>query len=176
MNPEQNNVCVDAVTDSQPTAEQPQNEKNQTLRKHYLLLVRQMCPNMSADKTDDKKLVALQNRALRMIEMLTLFERSWREEMPILQKACLSYLGTENLSRKERQQVIDAWGDWVDFQFKLTPHHELIEQSLRYYHSICRISRACKIRKPRKHFRNNRKPVRKEGYDGKYRPIYNSAR
>lgn len=56
--------------------------------------------------------------------------------MPILQKACLSYLGTENLSRKERQQVIDAWGDWVDFQFKLTPHHELIEQSLRYYHSI----------------------------------------
>lgn len=24
----------------------------------------------------------------------------------------------------------------MDFQFKLTPHRELIEQSLRYYHSI----------------------------------------
>lgn len=68
--------------------------------------------------------------------MLTLFGHSWKEEIPILQKAFLSYLATETLSRKERQQVIDAWGDWVDFQFKLTPYHELIEQSLRYYHSI----------------------------------------
>lgn len=136
MNQEQNNESVNVVTDNQQTAEQPQNKMNQTLRKHYLLLVRQMCPNMSADKTDDKKLLALQKRALRMIEMLTLFGHSWREEIPILQKACFSYLATEALSRKERQQVIDAWGDWVDFQFKLTPLRELIEQSLRYYHSI----------------------------------------
>lgn len=136
MNQEQNNESVNVVTDNQQTAEQPQNKMNQTLRKHYLLLVRQMCPNMSADKIDDKKLVVLHKRALRMIEMLKLFGHSWSEEMPILQKACLSYLAIETLSRKERQQVIDAWGDWVDFQFKLTPHRELIEQSLRYYHSI----------------------------------------
>lgn len=145
---EQNNVPVGYTSNNQQvvdqslvevcqqTVEQPQNEKNQTLRKHYLLLVRQMCPNISVDKTDDKKLVVLQKRALRLIEMLTLFGHSWSEEMPILQKACLSYLATETLSRKERQQIIDAWGDWVDFQFKLTPHRELIEQSLRYYHSI----------------------------------------
>lgn len=65
--------------------------------------------------------------------MLTLFEHSWTEEIPILQKACLSYLATENLSRKERQQVIDAWTGWSDFQFKLTPYHELLTQSLQYH-------------------------------------------
>ena len=107
--------------------------ENETLKEHYLLLIRQMCPDMSEDKPDYKKLVALQKRTSRLIEMLTLFEHSWTEEIPILQKACLSYLATENLSRKERQQIIDAWSDWSDFQFKLTPYHELLTQSLQYH-------------------------------------------
>lgn len=136
MSQEQNNVSIDAALNNQQIAEQPKNEENQTLREHYLQLVRQMCPNMSEDKTDDKKLVILQNRTLRLIDMLNLFGHSWAEETPILQKACLSYLATESLSRKERQQIIDAWGDWVDFQFKLTPYRELIGQALQYYHRI----------------------------------------
>lgn len=107
--------------------------EKEALREHYLLLIRQMCPDMSEDKPDYKKLVALQKRTSRLVEMLTLFEHSWTEEIPILQKACLSYLATENLSRKERQQVIDAWTGWSDFQFKLTPYHELLTQSLQYH-------------------------------------------
>ena len=110
--------------------------ENETLRDHYLQLVRQMCPNMSEDKTDDKKLLALQNRSLRLIEMLNLFGHSWAEETPILQKACLSYLATESLSRKERQRIIDAWTGWSDFQFRLARYRGLLSQFLQYHHRI----------------------------------------
>lgn len=110
--------------------------ENETLREHYLLLVRQMCPTMSEDKTDYKKLVTLQKRTLRLIEMLTLFERSWTEEIPVIQKAILQYLAIEGTPKKERQQVIDAWTGWSEFQFKLTPHHELLTQFLQYQHHI----------------------------------------
>lgn len=110
--------------------------ENKTLREHYLLLAQQMCPNMSEGKTDDKKLTILRKRTSRLIEMLILFGHSWTEEIPVLQKACLSYLTTETLSRKERQQIIDAWGNWLDFQFKLTPYRVLIGQALQYYRGI----------------------------------------
>ena len=136
MSQEQNNISVDAALNNQQIVEQPKNEENQTLREHYLQLVRQMCPNMSEDKTDDKKLLALQNRSLRLIEMLNLFGHSWAEETPILQKACLSYLATESLSRKERQRIIDAWTGWSDFQFRLARYRGLLSQFLQYHHRI----------------------------------------
>lgn len=108
--------------------------EKEALREHYLLLVRQMCPTMSEDKTDYKKLVVLQKRTSRLIEMLTLFEHPWAEEIPVLQKACLAYLAVDTVPRKERQQIIDAWTNWSDFQFKLTRYRELLSQFLQYHH------------------------------------------
>lgn len=68
--------------------------------------------------------------------MLTLFEHSWTEEMPVMQKACLSYLTMENIPRKERQELIDAWADWTDFQFKLARYRGLLTQFLQYHHRV----------------------------------------
>ena len=88
------------------------------------------------DKSDDARLTVLKQRTTRLIEMLTLFEHSWTEEMPVLQKACLSYLATEGISRKERKQIIDAWAGWSDFHFKLARYRGLLSQFLQYHHRI----------------------------------------
>lgn len=133
MNQEQNNGSVNAVTDNQQTAEQPQNQK---LREYYLRHLHLMCPTMSTDLTDYMRLVALKKRTERLIEMLTLFEHSWTEEVPVLQKACLSYLATDTVPRKERQQIIDAWAGWSDFQFRLARYRGLLSQFLQYHHRI----------------------------------------
>lgn len=66
--------------------------------------------------------------------MLTLFEHSWAEEVPVLQKACFSYLATEGVSRKERQQIVEAWTSWSDFLFRLAHHRGLLTQFLQYQH------------------------------------------
>lgn len=88
------------------------------------------------DKSDDARLTILKQRTTRLIEMLTLFEHSWTEEMPVLQKACLSYLATESIPRKERKQIIDAWAGWSDFHFKLARYRGLLSQFLQYHHRI----------------------------------------
>lgn len=110
--------------------------ENQILREHYLLLLRQMCPTMSEDKSDKARLAILKQRTGRLVEMLTLFEHSWTEEVPVLQKACLTYLATESIPRKERQQIIEAWAGWSDFQFKLARYRGLLTQFLQYHHRI----------------------------------------
>lgn len=110
--------------------------ENETLKEYYLRQLRQMCPTMDADKSDNTRLAILKQRTARLVEMLTLFEHSWTEEVPALQKACLSYLATEGIPRKERQQIIDAWSGWSDFQFKLTRYRGLLTQFLQYHHRI----------------------------------------
>ena len=110
--------------------------ENETLREHYLLLLRQMCPTMSEDKSDNARLAILKQRTARLIEMLTLFEHSWTEEVPVLQKAVLQYLATEGTPKKERQRIIDAWASWSDFQFKLARYRGLLTQFLQYHHRI----------------------------------------
>ena len=110
--------------------------ENQILREHYLLLLRQMCTTMSEDKSDKARLAILKQRTGRLVEMLTLFEHSWTEEVPVLQKACLTYLATESIPRKERQQIIEAWAGWSDFQFKLARYRGLLTQFLQYHHRI----------------------------------------
>lgn len=110
--------------------------EKETLREHYLLLLRQMCPTMAEDKSDNVRLAILKQRTVRLIEMLTLFEHSWTEEVPVLQKAVLQYLATESTPKKERQQIIDAWAGWSDFQFKLARYRGLLTQFLQYHHRI----------------------------------------
>lgn len=136
MNQEQNNISVNAVTDNQQTAEQLLCDENQELREYYLRQLRLMCPTMSTDKSDNARLGIIKQRTGRLIEMLTLFERSWTEEVPVLQKACLSYLAMDTVPRKERQQIIDAWAGWSDFQFRLARYRGLLSQFLQYHHRI----------------------------------------
>lgn len=110
--------------------------ENQDLREYYLRQLRLMCPTMSTDKSDNARLAILKQRTERLVEMLTLFEHSWTEEIPALQKACMTYLATEILPRKERQRVIDAWSEWSDFQFQLARYRGLLTQFLQYHHRI----------------------------------------
>lgn len=110
--------------------------ENETLKEYYLRQLRQMCPTMDADKSDNARLAILKQRTARLVEMLTLFEHSWTEEVPALQKACLSYLAMDTVPRKERQQIIDAWAGWSDFQFKLARYRGLLSRFLQYHHRI----------------------------------------
>lgn len=136
MNQEQNNISVDAVTDNQPTAEPSLRDENRDVIEYYLRQLRLMCPTMSTDKSDRARLSILKQRTTRLVEMLTLFEHSWTEEVPVLQKACLSYLAVDTVPRKERQQVIEAWASWSDFQFRLARYRGLLAQFLQYHHRI----------------------------------------
>ncbi len=136
MKEEQNNVPVDVTSNIQQAAEQPLRDENQLLREYYLHQLRLMCPTMTMDKSDNARLAILKQRTARLVEMLTLFEHSWTEEVPVIQKACLSYLATEGVSKKERQRIIDAWAGWSDFQFKLARYRGLLTQFLQYHHRI----------------------------------------
>ena len=110
--------------------------ENETLREYYLHQLRQMCPTMSTDKSDNARLAILKQRTARLVEMLTLFEHSWTKEVPVIQKAVLQYLATESTPKKERQRIIDAWAGWSDFQFKLARYRGLLTQFLQYHHRI----------------------------------------
>lgn len=133
---EQNNVSVDATTANQQTAEQPLCDETEEVRKYYLRQSHLMYPAMSTDKSDEARLAILKRQAVRLVEMLKLFERPWTEEMPVLQKACLSYLAVDTVPRKERQQVIEAWAGWSDFHFRLARYRGLLAQFLQYHHRI----------------------------------------
>ncbi len=95
-----------------------------------------MCPTIPTDVPDNARLGIIKLRTGRLIEMLTLFEHSWTEEVPVLQKACLSYLAVDTVPRKERQQVIEAWAGWSDFHFRLARYRGLLAQFLQYHHRI----------------------------------------
>lgn len=136
MNQEQNNVSIDATTSNQQVSEQSLRDVNQELREYYLRQLRLMCPTMSTDKPDNAQLAILKQRTGRLIEMLTLFEHSWTEEVPVLQKACLSYLAVDTVPRIERQQIIEAWAGWSDFHFRLARYRGLLAQFLQYHHRI----------------------------------------
>lgn len=136
MNQEQNNISVNAVTDNQQTTGQSLHDEKQDLREYYLRQLRLMCPTMSTDKSDNARLAILKQRTTRLVEMLTLFEHSWTEEVPVLQKACLSYLAVDTVPRKERQQVIEAWAGLSDFLFRLARYRGLLSQFLQYHHRI----------------------------------------
>ena len=136
MNQEQNNISVNTVTDNQQTAGQSLRDEKQNLREYYLYQLRLMCPTIPTDVPDIARLGIIKQRTGRLIEMLTLFEHSWTEEVPVLQKACLSYLAVDTVPRKERQQVIEAWAGWSDFHFRLARYRGLLAQFLQYHHRI----------------------------------------
>lgn len=136
MNQEQTNASVDATTANQPTTEQPLCDETEEVRKYYLRQSRLMYLSMSKDKSDNARLIALKKRTDLLTDMLTLFDRSWAEEISLVQKVCLSHLSTGILPRKERAKVIDALNGWSDLLFRLARHRELLLQFLQYHHRM----------------------------------------
>lgn len=133
---EQNNVSLDTITNNQEIVEQSLCDETEEVRKYYLHQSRLMYLNMSKDKSDNARLIALKKRTELLIEMLTLFDRSWAEEISLVQKVCLSHLSTGILPRKERAKVIDALNGWSDLLFRLARHRELLLQFLQYHHRM----------------------------------------
>ena len=136
MNTEQPHVAIDATFSNHQAAEQPLQGENQEIKEYYLRLIRQMCPRLNPDKTDCESLYTLNTHTQHIIEMLTLFEHSWAEEMLILQKAILTYVALDNIPRKERQRVIDAWTEWSDYQFQHARYRGLLADFIQYHHHI----------------------------------------
>lgn len=136
MNQESNHVPVDVATDDQQTTKQTLCDENQELRNYYLRLFCLLWPGQVKGKSDKVRLAALEDRITELLQMLTGFSRSWAEEIPVLQKACFSYLATESLPRKERQQVIEAWTNWSDFLFRLANYRGLLLWYIQYHHNI----------------------------------------
>lgn len=136
MKEEEKNVPVGDTSNNQQVAGQSLHNENQELKAYYLHQLQLMFPTIVTDKFDSARLTILKQRIDRLVEMLALFEHSWTEEVPVLQKACLSYLATEIISRKERQQVIDAWSSWSNFQFKFARYRGLLTRFLQYHHRI----------------------------------------
>ena len=75
-------------------------EEKQKLMEYYSKQLEMMYPIASPGMTDKAGLVTLQKRNTRLIEMLTLFNRSWADEISVIQKAVLQYLTTEGISEK----------------------------------------------------------------------------
>lgn len=134
MNQNQNNVPVDDNLNNQQIAEQPLHDKNQEIREYYLRQLWLMCPTISENKPDNIKLVILQKRISRLIKMLSLFDRSYIDEIPVIQKAVLQYIATEGIPQKERQQIIESWGNWAAFLFEISCYRGLLTQFLQYHH------------------------------------------
>lgn len=130
MNPEENPT---AVFNGQQTTEQPLCNEMNEVRKHYLHHHLLLNPHVSSKLSDNAWLVGLRRRTERFAEMLEFLERSWAEDIPVLQKACFSYLTKDNIPRKERQQVIEAWANWSDFQFTLNRYRGLVTLFLKYH-------------------------------------------
>ena len=92
-----------------------------------------MNPDTVTDLSNDAGLLSLKRRTARFVEMLALLEHSCVEEIPVLQKACFSYLIEDTVPRKERQQIIEAWTSWSDFLFALNRYRTLASVFLKYH-------------------------------------------
>lgn len=134
MNQDQNNVPIADSLNNQQVAEQPLRDGNQEIREYYLRQLRLMCPTIITDKSDKARLTILKQRTARLVEMLTLFEHSKAEEIPVIQKAILQHIATEGIPKKERQQIIESWGNWTTFLFEISRYRGLLTQFLQYHH------------------------------------------
>ncbi len=108
-------------------------EEKQKLMEYYSKQLEMMYPIASPGMTDKAGLVTLQKRNTRLIEMLTLFDRSWADEISVIQKAVLQYLSTEGISKKERLRIVEVWGDWTTFLLDNSRFRVLLGRFLQYH-------------------------------------------
>lgn len=130
MNPEENPT---AVFNGQQTTEQTPCNETSEIRKHYLHHHLLLNPHVPSKLSDNAWLIGLKRRTARFTELLALLERSWVEDVPVLQKACFSYLTEDYVPRKERQRIAEAWANWSDFQFTLNRYRGLASLFLKYH-------------------------------------------
>ena len=108
-------------------------EEKQKLMEYYSKQLEMIYPIASPGMTNRAGLVTLQRRNTSLIEMLTLFNRSWANEITVVQKAVLQYLATEGISKKERLQIIKVWGDWTAFVLDVSRFKGLLARYLQYH-------------------------------------------
>lgn len=109
-------------------------EEEQELRDYYLKQFKMMHPVVPPEMTDNTGLATLQRKTTQLIEMLTLFNRPWVDEITVIQKAVLQYLATEGIPKKERQRIIEVWGDWTTFLIGVSRYRGLLTRFLQYHH------------------------------------------
>ena len=107
--------------------------ERQKLAEHYSSLLGMMYTIAAQGMADEAGLVFLQKKTTHLIEMLSLFNRSWANEITVIQKAVFQYLATEGIAKKERQRIIDVWGDWSTFLIDISRYRGLLTQHLQYY-------------------------------------------
>lgn len=129
-----NREPVADVEEAGQVEEQLSMEEKQELMKYYLRQLEMMYPIAAPRMADRAGLVTLQRRNTHLIEMLTLFSRSWAEEITVIQKAVLQYLTSEGIPKKERQQVIEVWGNWTTFLLDVSRYQGLLTRYLQYHH------------------------------------------
>lgn len=134
MSQEQNNVSLDATLNLQQVAEQPVNEFREKQKQYYLEQARLLCPTVPAESSEKYRLGTLLHKTKRIINMLTYFDRAWEDGMPEIQKACLTFLVTDNIPKKERLKVVEKWGNWTEFLVGASRYRSFITQILQYYH------------------------------------------
>lgn len=134
MNQEENTNTV--ILNEQQIVEQTQNNENAELRKYYFYHQLLMNPSSTPVLSENTWLFSFRRRTVRFIEMLSLLEHSCVDEIPILQKACFSYLIEDTVPRKEREQIIEAWTSWSDFLFSLNRYRGLASFFLQYHQRI----------------------------------------
>ena len=133
MNQPENTVSINDTLNALQVTEQSPCKAKTEVRKYYLHHQLLFNPDATPELSDDAWLISFRRRTERFAEMLAFLERSWAEDIPALQKACFSYLTGDNIPRKERQQVIEAWTSWSDFQFTLNRYRGLASFFLKYY-------------------------------------------
>ena len=104
-------------------------EEKQKLMEYYSKQLEMMYPIASAGMTDKAGLVTLQRRNTSLIEMLTVFDRSWANEITVV----LQSLATEGISKKERLRIIEVWGDWTTFVLDNSRFRVLLGRFLQYH-------------------------------------------
>ena len=108
-------------------------EEKQKLMEYYSKQLEMMYPIASPGMTDKAGLVTLQKRNTRLIEMLTLFDRSLADDISVIQKAVLQYLTTEGISKKERLRIVEVWGNWTTFLLDNSRFRVLLGRFLQYH-------------------------------------------
>lgn len=129
-----NNVPVGVTSNIQQVVEQPLYEVSQKQKQYYLEQVRLLCPTVSSESSEALRLWALLRKTKRIINMLTYFDRPWEDGMPEVQKACLTFLVTDNIPKKERLKTIEKWGNWTEFLVGASRYRGFMTQILQYYH------------------------------------------
>lgn len=134
MSNEENGVPFENITNTHPEAEQLFSEVIERKKQYYLEQSRQLCPEVSPESAETTRLHALIQKTKQIIQMLSCFNRSWNNGMPEIQRACVTFFVSDNISRKERFRCAEKWSQWMEFFLTASRHRNLITGLLYSYY------------------------------------------